>query len=131
MYWQRWASPAGNAMKKQSYAQAFRCAFAGLWHGFRYERNMRFHLLAAGIATALGWWVRLDAFEWVLLVLTIAAVFTAELFNTAIEAVVDLLSPEPHPLAKIAKDTAAGAVLITALASVVVGYLLLLRRLGL
>jgi diacylglycerol kinase len=74
---------------------------------------------------ALAFWVNVSRIEWVILILTIAAVWTAELTNTAIETVVDLASPEQKPLAKIAKDVAAGAVLVTAIAAILVGLLLL------
>ena len=69
--------------------------------------------------------LRLSAPEWAILVLTIGAVLAAETFNTVIETVVDLVSPEHHELAKAAKDTAAGAVLLLAMAAVVVGLLIL------
>jgi diacylglycerol kinase (ATP) len=67
----------------------------------------------------------LDTLEWAVIVLTTAMVFTAEFLNTAIEAVVDLASPEKHPLAKVGKDVGAGAVLIAAIAAVWVGLLIL------
>ena len=72
---------------------------------------------------------RLDRFEWLVLTLTIAIVLAAEGINTALEAVVDLASPDYHPLAKIAKDVGAGTVLLTAIAAVIVGLLLFLPRL--
>ena len=69
--------------------------------------------------------MRLDAVRWAVLVLTIALVFFAEMVNTVVEAIVDLVTPEYHPLAKVAKDVSAGAVLVTAMAAVVVGLLIL------
>ena len=79
--------------------------------------------------------MRLDAVRWAVLVLTISLVFFAEMVNTVVEAIVDLVTPEYHPLAKVAKDVSAGAVLVTAMAAVVVGLLILgpplLARLGL
>jgi len=74
---------------------------------------------------ALSAWLELDTLRWAIIVLTAAVVFAAELFNTAVEVVVDLVSPLEHPLAKTSKDVAAGAVLLSALAAVFVGILVL------
>jgi len=115
--------------------QSFRYAFTGLWYALRTQRNARIHLLAAVAVTATGLWLRLDVLQWAVLTLTIALVFFAELINTVAEAVVDLATAEYHPLAKMAKDVSAGAVLATAIAAVAVGLLILgpplLARLGL
>ncbi|MFZ5916143.1 MAG: diacylglycerol kinase family protein [Chloroflexota bacterium] len=115
--------------------QSFRYAFAGLWYALCTQRNARIHLLAAIAVTVMGLWLGLDGLRWAVLVLTVALVFFAELINTVAEAIVDLVAPGYHPLAKVAKDVSAGAVLITALAAIVVGLLLLgpplLARLGL
>lgn len=119
---------------ENSLPRSFRYAFTGLWYALRTQRNARIHLLAAVTVTAMGLWLRLDALRWVMLTLTIALVFFAEMVNTVAEAVVDLTTAEYHPLAKIAKDVSAGAVLVTALAAVIVGLLVLgpplLARLG-
>ncbi len=77
------------------------------------------------VVLGLGWWLGLDALRWVVLVLAIGLVWVAEFVNTAIEAVVDMASPEIHPLAGAAKDVAAAAVLLAAITSVVVGLLVL------
>lgn len=82
----------------------------------------------AGISTAVlvvGFWLGLSMHEWAIIVLTLALVWAAEFFNTALEALTDLINPEQHRLAKIAKDVGAGAVLICAVAAVVVGVLIL------
>lgn len=83
----------------------------------------------------MGLWLRLDIQQWAILVLTIALVLFAEMINTVVEAVVDLITEEQHSLAKVAKDVSAGAVLVTAIAAVLVGLLILgpplLARLGL
>jgi len=99
-------------------------AISGILHALRAERHMQVHALAAVIAICAGAWLQLERWEWVMLVVTIVIVIAAELINTAIERIVDLASPGLHPLAKAAKDTAAGAVLITAIGAVVVGLLL-------
>lgn len=103
---------------------SFRYAFAGLWHLLSTQRNAQIHCIAAIAAAALGVAFGITRTEWALLVLTCALVLAAEGANTAIEAAVDLASPEFHPLAKIAKDVAAGTVLLTAIAAVMVGLIL-------
>lgn len=112
-----------------SLASSFRYAFAGLWWTLTTQRNMRIHGAAALLAGALGVAVGLSAGEFAVLALTIAVVMAAEMINTVVEAAVDLASPEYHPLAKIAKDVAAGAVLVTSLGAIIVGLFLFLPHL--
>lgn len=88
---------------------------------------MRNHFVSAGAVLLLVLFLRVTPLEFALLALSILFVLCAELLNTAIEAVVDLVSPEFHPLAKIAKDTAAGAVLIAACGAAIMGYLILAK----
>jgi diacylglycerol kinase len=107
---------------------SFRYAFAGLWYLVRTQRNAQIHLALGMLAIGLGLVFGLERWEWVTLVLICALVLAAEGINTALEAVVDLASPNYHLLAKRAKDVAAGTVLLTALASLVVGALLFLPR---
>jgi len=95
---------------------------------FQAEYNARVHALATVIAVSAGFILGIDRLEWVALVLTIAAVWSLEAVNTAIEAVCDLVSPEQHPLVKKAKDVAAGAVLVAALAALVVAGLIFIPR---
>jgi len=90
---------------------------------------MKLHIIAMVVALSVAWWLEISRDEWMLLLLTIALVLIAEMFNTAIEAVVDLVSPVYHPLAKIAKDVAAGAVLLATLTALANGYLLFFSRL--
>jgi len=104
---------------------SFRHAFAGWWYVLRTQHNAWIHAVAAVAILAVAVWAGLERIEWAILILTVAVVWVAEFVNTAVEALVDLLSPEIHPLAKIAKDIAAASVLIAALAAVVVGLLLL------
>jgi len=104
---------------------AFGHAFHGWQHVLKTQRNAWIHSMVATIVFILGLWLGLSARDWAVIVLTIAMVFTAEFINTAIEAVVDLASPVHHPLAKVGKDVGAGAVLISALAAVLVGLLIL------
>jgi diacylglycerol kinase (ATP) len=108
-----------------SRVQSFGYAFRGWWHVLRTQRNAWIHGFITALVVVLSFWLGLSARDWAILVLTIALVFIAELLNTAMEAVVDLASPERHPLAKVAKDVGAGAVLLAAIAAVVVGLLIL------
>lgn len=103
---------------------AFVYAGAGIRHFLR-QRNARIHLLAAVGVVAVAAWLGVSRVEWAALILCIGMVIAAEAFNSAIEAMVDLLSPDIHPSAKTAKDVAAGAVLIAAIAAAVVGVLIL------
>jgi diacylglycerol kinase len=105
--------------------RSFRFAFAGLAYLLRTQRNARIHVLAGTVACVLAAWLRISRVEWAVIVFTIALVVILEGLNTAVEAAVDLASPGIHPLAKSAKDLAAGMVLVAALASVAVGLLIL------
>lgn len=105
----------------QNLGQSFRQAGAGIGYCFRHERNMRIHGLAALAAIVLGCWCRLKPAEWGLLSITIMSVLVAEMINTAIERTVDLITDQYRPLARIAKNTAAGAVLLAAVNSVIMG----------
>lgn len=104
---------------------AFGHAFHGWWHVLKTQHNAWIHLVFASIVVMMGLWLGLKPLDWAVIVLTIAMVFTAEFINTAIEAVVDLASPVHHPLAKVGKDVGAGAVLVSALAGIVIGLLIL------
>lgn len=104
---------------------SFGHAFRGWWHVLRTQRNAWIHAVIATVVFALSLWLRLEARDWAIIILTTAMVFTAEFLNTAIEAVVDLASPQKHPLAKVGKDVGAGAVLIAAIAAVLIGLLVL------
>lgn len=111
-----------------SFSYAARGVAACLWQ----ERNFRIHLIAAGYAAALGLWMKLSRLEWAALALTVGMVLALELVNTAVESAIDLANPDVHPLAALAKDAAAGAVLLAAAAAVGVGICLFWRpaRLG-
>ncbi|MGB8348246.1 MAG: diacylglycerol kinase family protein [Ktedonobacteraceae bacterium] len=108
---------------------SFRYAFGGLWYALRTQRNMLVHVLIALIAIVLGIILRISAVEFALVFVAIAGVFIAEMFNTVIELCVDLASPNYHPLAKIAKDVSAGAVLLSAMLSIVIGLFVFIPHL--
>jgi len=104
---------------------SFRYAFHGWWYVIGSQKNAWIHALASICVLVLGLWLSLPARDWATLVIVIAMVWSAEFFNTSIEAVVDLASPTHHPLAKVGKDVGAAAVLIAAGAAVLVGLLIL------
>lgn len=105
--------------------RSFGHAIRGVAEAVKSERHMRFHLAAAAVVALVACWLRVERADWLWLAAAIGAVWVAELFNTAIERAVDLASPELHPLAKAAKDTASGAVLVAAGIAVVIGALVL------
>jgi diacylglycerol kinase (ATP) len=102
---------------------SFRYAFAGWWYVLRTQRNAWIHAVASLSVLGLAAWLRLGRLEWALLLGAIGMVWLAEFLNTALEAVVDLASPEHHPLAKVGKDVGAAAVLIAALTAAAIGLL--------
>jgi len=104
--------------------RSFGHAFAGISHSLKTQVNLRIHFVAAIAVIMAGLLLQVSTVEWAILVVAIMIVMSAELLNTAIEAVVDRMGREPHPLSKIAKDTAAGAVLIAAIGSAIVGLLI-------
>ncbi|HEY3083046.1 MAG TPA: diacylglycerol kinase family protein [Chloroflexota bacterium] len=109
--------------------RSFGFAFVGLAHAWRTQRHLRIHVGLSLLAVVFGAALGLEPGEWAVLLLTITAVLVLELLNTVVESVVDLASPDDHPLAKAAKDVAAGAVLVGAIGSVAVGAALFLPRL--
>ena len=104
---------------------SFRYAFAGWAYVLRTQHNAWIHALVTILVVAMGLWVQIARQEWAILIVTIMVVWMAEFMNTAVEAVVDLVSPDFHPLAKIAKDVAAAAVLVGAMGAILVGLLIL------
>lgn len=102
-------------------ARSFRFAFVGLWHVLRTQRNFRIEATIGVAAVVLAAWLRITPPEWAALAVVIALVLILEGLNTSLEIAVDLASPALDPKAKVAKDVAAGMVLVAALASVAVG----------
>ncbi|HSD84618.1 MAG TPA: diacylglycerol kinase family protein [Anaerolineae bacterium] len=113
----------------QRLIRSFGYAFAGLGHGLHTQVNLRIHVAITIGVVAAGLLLQISTVEWAILVVTIMIVMAAELFNTALEALIDRVGPEYHPLSKVAKDTAAGAVLIGAIGAVIVGLLIFGPRL--
>ena len=112
--------------RKNPLTKSFGYAFEGILTGIRQERNMKIHCVAIIMVTAAGTLFQITAVEWCICLLLFALVAGLELVNTAVEAVVDLVTEEKKPLAKKAKDTAAGAVLFAAVISVFIGCIIFL-----
>ena len=110
---------------QSSFIVSFKCAYEGLRYAVRTQRNFRFHLTAALLVLVAAYWLKIAPEAWAVLILTISCVLVVELLNTAVEVMVDLISPDYHPLAKTAKDLAAAAVLLVAITSVLVGVVIL------
>lgn len=110
--------------KNKSFLKSLSCAAVGLLKPFAAERNMRIHFSFANLIMIFAYFFGLSRTEWAVLVLTVSAVITAELINTAVENAVDTAVKDFSPTAKAAKDIAAGAVLFTAIVSVAVGFIL-------
>jgi diacylglycerol kinase len=115
--------PAPPQSEWGKFIRGFGYAFSGLWYALRTQRNMWVHVSVAVLAILVGLLLRISTVEFAMVFVAIIGVFIAEMFNTVFELCVDLASPEYHPLAKIAKDVAAGAVLLSAMLSVVIGLL--------
>lgn len=105
--------------------KSFQHAFIGLWHVIRSQQNAWIHAVATVLVVILAFWLHLPLRDWAVLLTTISMVWTAEFLNTALEIVVDLASPDLHPLAKAGKDVGAAAVLIAAISAVTIGVILL------
>ncbi|MFH1783073.1 MAG: diacylglycerol kinase [Candidatus Omnitrophota bacterium] len=117
-------------MKQGRLVDSFNSAIEGFIYVFKTQRNMRLHFLVGLLAVLLGVFLDLSNIEIVVLCLTIAFVLFAEMLNTAIEHTIDLIKDEFHPLARIIKDICAGAVLLSAAASLLIGYILFVSRMG-
>ena len=109
--------------------KSFGYAFTGLYELLRSEPNTRIHLFATVCALIAGILLRISKSEWCVILIVIALVWTAEAFNTAMEKLTDHLFPEYHETARFAKDVAAGAVLVCAIAALVCGLIIFLPKL--
>jgi diacylglycerol kinase len=123
------AADGRPATPRSGFFRSFSCAGQGVWYVVRTQRNMRVHLLAGSAVVAAGLVLGISAADWACVLIAIGLVLTAETLNTVVEALTDLCTDEFHPLAKIAKDAAAGAVLISSAAALGVGIAVFLPRL--
>ena len=119
--------------KKKTYSikrlvNSFKYAATGIKSAFKTEQNLLVHAIAATIAIILGIFLKLSTLEFAIVALVIGLVITAEMINTALEYAIDMAMPTIHPLAKISKDVASGAVLFAAISSIAVGLLIYLPK---
>jgi diacylglycerol kinase (ATP) len=117
-------------MRSRSILWSFNYAIEGIVYALRTQRNMRIHVAVAFLVLVGSLFFRIGRTEFIAIVFAIAFVFVTELVNTAVEAAVDVATQSYDPLAKIAKDVAAGAVFIASLNAVIVGYIVFFARLG-
>ena len=104
-------------------------AWRGMLHTWRTQGHMKFHSFAGICVLCFAWWWRVTTFEWLILIVAIGCVISAEIMNTAIEIVVDMVQPDFHPLAGMAKDVAAGAVLAATIQAIAIGMIVFLPHL--
>ncbi|WP_198527231.1 diacylglycerol kinase family protein [Candidatus Stoquefichus sp. SB1] len=116
-------------MNKAPFYKSLGYAWSGIWACIKKERNMKIHLGMMIAVIICGLIFSLTYTEWIICILLFGIVMALELLNTAVEAVVDLVSPTYHPLAKLAKDTAAGAVLVAAIAAAIIGLMIFIPKL--
>ena len=116
-------------MKKDPLYKSFGYAFQGIFNTIRTERNIKIHCAAAILVKIFGIWLQISTTDWMICFILFGLILALELVNTAVEATVDLFTEERKPLAKKAKDAAAGAVLIAAIFAVVIGILIFIPKL--
>ncbi|HWE63923.1 MAG TPA: diacylglycerol kinase family protein [Chloroflexota bacterium] len=119
------AAPDRPAPSPAAFIAAFGYAWQGIVYVVRTQRNARVHLAIAGLVLVLAALLRVTRIEWAILLLCILAVLATEMLNTVVEAIVDLITDHYHPLARIAKDVAAGTVLFTAIGAAIIGLVVL------
>ena len=112
----------------KKFFHSFKYPIKGLKYAYRNEQNLAFDVGMAVLVSIFGFIFNLEKYEWLILILTIGLVISCELINTAIEATVDLVTEEYHPLAKVAKDTSAAAVFIFAIVAIIVGLIIFLPK---
>ena len=111
-------------MRPHSIWRSMGFAFDGLRYAFRSQRSLRIESFIAGFIVVIGFALNISRLEWVIVIISISFVIGLELVNTALEAVVDLVSPEYHPVAKVAKDVASAAVLTSGVGGLVAGLVI-------
>lgn len=117
-----------NVFRLHSLKESFGFAIKGIVYLFFFHRNMRIIFLVGIASFLLGIYLKITGFEFMILCVTISMVFVAEMFNTAIELIIDMFTDKYHVLLKIIKDISAGVVLIAALNALLIGYFIFFRR---
>jgi len=110
------------------FIKGFGYAFSGVAYAFKTQLNFKFHVAALLLTALAGWYFKLSVNEWLWILVASAIVLTTELINTAIEVLVDLVSPDYNPKAKIIKDVAAASVLIAAIGAAIIGLIIFIPK---
>lgn len=117
-----------NVHQRQSMVSSFKHAFLGIAVGIIKERNMKIHVCAMCLVILFGIGLKISLIEWCICISLCGMVIGAELINCAVEAIMDMVMPDIHPKAKVAKDTAAGAVLVCAISALIVGGIIFIPK---
>lgn len=115
-------------MKKTSLLNSFKHAFEGIWSAIKKERNLKIHIVIMFLVIVFGIIFNISKTEWFVCILLFGGVIALEIMNTAIETTVDLITMEKNPKAKLAKDASAGAVLVMAIMSVIIGLMIFMPK---
>lgn len=115
-------------MKNKKLINSFKYAFTGMWSAYKSERNMKIHIAVAILVILFGIFLQISTYEWIACIVCFAMVIGAEMFNTAIETVVDITMPKKDERAKKAKDVAAGGVLVFAIGSAIIGSIIFIPK---
>lgn len=115
-------------VKSKKLINSFKYAIQGIFSSFKTERNMKIHIFIMFLVIISGIILKINKYEWIICVLCFVIVISGELFNTAIETVVDMVMPYKNDKAKIAKDISAGAVLILAIGAAIVGAIIFVPK---
>ena len=115
-------------MKNKKLINSFKYAFTGMCSAYKSERNMKIHIAVAILVILFGVFLQISTYEWLACIVCFAMVIGAEMFNTAIETVVDIAMPKKDERAKKAKDVAAGGVLVFAIGSAIIGSIIFIPK---
>ena len=118
-----------NTLDAKRLSRSFKAAFEGIASTYKKEQNIKIHTFIAILVIIFGFFLKINYIEWLVCLVLIGFMLMAEFFNTAIEYVVDLASPDIHPLAKAAKDTASAGVLMMAIIAAVTGLVIFIPKL--
>lgn len=116
-------------LDKKRLTNSFKYAFEGILQAYVGEQNLKIHTVIAVLVIIFGFILKISYMEWLVCLVLIGLVLMAEFFNTSIEYLVDLVSPEIHPLAKATKDTASAGVLMMAIISAIIGLIIFIPKL--
>ena len=108
--------------------KSFKYAIQGIFTSFKTEKNMKIHIFIMLLIIATGILLKISKLEWIICIILFSIVIAGELFNTAIETVVDMVVPEKNEKAKVAKDVSAGAVLVVAIGAAIIGFMIFIPK---